>query len=325
MMDQKRLLVGPAPHLRGPASVPRIMADVIIALMPAVIWAIYIFGPAALMTLLTAILGAVVIELLWQRMTGQPVTIGDGSALLTGVILALNLPANLPWWMTLGGTLAAIILGKQLFGGLGNNPFNPAAVGRVFLLLSFPVAMSAKWLAVHDLTITSATPLGVLKNSGAIDLPSYRELFFGVVGGSMGEVSVLLLLLGAGYLLWRRVISWHIPASFLATMVVVALPFWLNDPIRFASPLFHILSGGAVIGAFFMATDMVTVPSNLRAQVFFGCGCGLLTMMIRLWGGYPEGVSFAILLMNAVGPLLERLNRPRRFGQRVDESHGEVK
>ncbi len=313
-MSAPQLRFGPAPHLHGGDSVPRVMTDVIVALMPAVIWAVYVFGHGALLTLVVALVGAVAIEALWQKCTGQQSTVADGSALVTGLILALNVPANLPWWMTLSGVLIALVFGKLVFGGLGHNPFNPAAVGRVFLLLSFPVAMTAQWQDPFSPVRTAATPLGILKNSGTAALPGNDLLFFGMKGGSMGEVSVFLLLLGAIYLLWRCRIGWEVPVSFLGTMALVALPFWQLDPVRFASPLFHLLTGGAVIGAFFMATDMVTMPLGRRARLAFGCGCGLITMMIRLWGGYPEGVSFAILIMNALAPLLERYLKGPRFG-----------
>jgi len=313
-MSSLDLRFGPAPHLHSGDSVPKVMTDVVVALMPAVIWAVYIFGPGAVMTLVTALVGAVAVEAIWQRCVGRPSTIGDGSALVTGLILALNVPANLPWWMTLSAVVIAIVFGKQVYGGLGHNPFNPAAVGRVFLLLSFPVAMTAQWQDAFAPLRTAATPLGILKNHGAAQLPSWDLLFFGMKGGSMGEISVFLLLLGAAYLLWRRRIGWEVPVSFLGTMAVVAFVFWRHDPARFASPLFHLLTGGAVIGAFFMATDMVTMPLGRKARLVFGCGCGLITMMIRLWGGYPEGVSFAILIMNALAPMLERYLHSPRFG-----------
>ena len=313
-MSAPKLVLAPAPHLHSGESVPRVMFDVILALMPAVIWAVYVFGPPALLTLVVAMIGAVAVETLWNRAIGRASTVGDGSALVTGIILALNVPSNLPWWMTLTGVIAAIIFGKQIYGGLGHNPFNPAAVGRVFLLLSFPVAMTAEWPDAFAPVRTAATPLGLLKNQGAANLPDLDVLFFGLKGGSMGEVSVFMLLLGAIYLLHRRVITWQVPVSFLATMAVIALPFWRLDPLRFASPLFHLLTGGAVIGAFFMATDMVTMPLGARARLAFGVGCGLITMLVRLWGGYPEGVSFAILIMNALAPMLERYLRAPRFG-----------
>ena len=311
-----KLSVSASPHIRSPEDTKKIMADVIISLVPTTIAGIILFGLPALWVVLASCLSAVIFEAVCQKMMGKPVTIRDFSAVVTGLLLALNLPSGIPLWMVVLGSAFAIGIGKQVFGGLGGNPFNPALVARVFLLISFPLQMTT-WPVTKFMkadAITQATPLATVKEAVKLDF-SYLDLFLGNRGGCIGEVSVVCLLIGAIYLLYKRHIAWHIPFSYIGTVATVSFLFWLKDP-KYGDPLFHILAGGLVLGAFFMATDYITSPLTPKAQILFGICCGIITMIIRLFGGYPEGVSFSILLMNAVVPLLNRwrLLRPRRFG-----------
>jgi len=322
---QKVPYLSSSPHIHSGATTERIMLDVLIALAPAALLAVVLFGWPALLLLSLSVAGCCATEALCQRFMGQAVTLRDNSAAITGVLLALNLPPSLPWWMVLLGAVIAILIGKQVYGGLGHNPFNPALVARVVLLISFPVQMT-RWSAPSPLLfdldgITAATPLGEMKSAVMLTgkLPAalqvgYTDYFLGAMSGCIGEVSALALLLGAAYLLARRVITWHIPASFLVSATLFSGLFWLADSGRYPNPVFHLFTGGMLLGAFFMATDMVTSPVTPRGMVLFGVGCGILTILIRLFGGYPEGVSFAILLMNATTPLIDRLTRPRVFG-----------
>jgi Na+-translocating ferredoxin:NAD+ oxidoreductase subunit D len=251
--------------------------------------------------------------------------ITDGSALVTGILLAFNVPSNIPWWIIVIGALASIGIGKLSFGGLGSNIFNPALVGRVFLLISFPVQMTS-W-PVNNRSgidaVTSATPLGIIKegitNGTPISeisksLPSTVEMLFGEIGGSLGEISALLLILGGLYMLFTKVITWHIPVSIIVTVGFVAGIFWLVNPEVYINPTYHILTGGLMLGAIFMATDMVSSPMNPKGQMIYGVGIGLITISIRLFGAYPEGISFAILIMNAFTPLINTYVKPKRFG-----------
>jgi len=259
-------------------------------------------------------------------MKREALTLCDGSAAITGVLLAFNLPSNLPIWIIVIGALFAIGVGKMSFGGLGNNPFNPALAGRVFLLLSFPVQMTT-WPEVGQLASyvdveTAATPLAIMKGvlNGApgvslSDLPGSLSLFLGQNGGCIGEVSVLALLLGLIYMLWRKIITWHIPVSILVTVFVFAAIMHLVNPELYVSPWIHLLSGGLMLGAVFMATDYVTSPMSKKGMLLYGVCIGLLTMVIRLFGAYPEGVSFAILIMNAFTPLINMYMKPKRFGE----------
>ena len=319
------LILSSSPHVHGGESTSRIMRDVVLSLLPASAAAVYFFGLPALWVLAICVVGCLACEALCQRLRGQPLSLADNSALVTGILLALNLPPTSPWWLALLGAVIAILLGKQVYGGLGHNPFNPALVARVVLLVSFPVQMTT-WTTPAPLfsgvdARTAATPLGEMQTAVMLTgrLPetlqgSLTDYFLGNMAGCAGEVSALALLAGAAYLFWRRVLTWHIPTSFLLSVVLVSGAFWMTDPTRYPSPLFHLLTGGMMLGVFYMATDMVTSPVTPRGMVIFGIGCGLLTVLIRLFGGYPEGVSFAILLMNAATPLIDRFVRPRLYG-----------
>jgi len=321
--------VSPSPHISGKDSVNSIMYGVIVALVPALLVSLYSFGVGALIVSLTAVVACLLFEYLIQTyLLKQKATISDGSAALTGLLLAFNVPSNLPIWMLLIGCLVAIGIAKMSFGGLGNNIFNPALVGRVFLLMSFPSNMTT-WplpmvnrMQLFDAT-TGATPLALLKEglmSGATitsmqsSLPSYVELATGTVGGSLGEVSAIALLIGGAYMLARKIITWHIPVSVIGTMLLLSGILWLIDPGHYADPLFHLFTGGVLLGALFMATDMVTSPMSAWGQIVFGVGIGLLTIIIRTFGAYPEGMSFAILIMNAFVPLINTYIKPKRFG-----------
>ena len=294
------------------------MRGVILALMPALLVGFYFFGFGALIVTLTSVISCVLFEYLIQRfMLKTKPTIHDGSAIVTGVLLAMNLPANIPFWMVILGALFAIGVAKMSFGGLGNNPFNPALAGRVFLLISFPVAMTT-WPVPSPLSITyldaatGATPLSTLKGSHA-EIPQLLDLLTGNMGGSLGEVSAVAILLGLLYLLVRKIITWHIPVSILLTVAVFTGILYLANPEEFASPTFHLLTGGLMLGAVFMATDYATSPMNKRGMVIYGVGIGVITVVIREFGAYPEGVSFAILIMNAFTPLINHYIKPRRF------------
>jgi electron transport complex protein RnfD len=295
------------------------MYGVLIALAPAFLASVYYFGLGALLVTLVSVASCVLIEYLIQRfLMRQAPAVSDGSAILTGVLLAFNLPSNLPVWIIFIGALAAIGLGKMSFGGLGNNIFNPALVGRVFLLISFPAQMTT-WPLPGKLPMTyldgetGATTLSLLK-SGAGVLPSFPDMLMGNMGGSLGEVSAAALLLGFVFLLARRIIRWHIPVAVLGTVFAFSGLFYLIDPLTYADPLVHLLSGGLLLGAIFMATDYVTSPMSGGGMLVYGVGIGLLTFVIRLYGSYPEGVSFAILIMNAFTPLINTYFKPKLFG-----------
>ncbi len=317
-------IVTTSPHIHSPDSIPKVMYSVVIALIPAVLISIFFFGMAALMVYLIAVLSCLAAEAACQKIMGRPITIADGSILVTGVLLAMNLPPSSPWWLVLIGSVVAVVLGKQIYGGLGYNPFNPVLVARVVLLISFPVQMTT-WTSPSPLfsgadLVTIATPLGELKTElmlkGAIDLTKYNYLDFttGFMGGSLGEMSVIALLLGAAFLFYRKYITWHIPVSYIGTVFVITGIFWFIDPTIYANPVFHVLCGGLILGAFFMATDMVTSPVYPLGMIIFGIGCGAITVVIRLFGGYPEGVAFSILLMNAATPIIDRYTEPKKFG-----------
>ncbi len=328
----KLLNVSGSPHVHSDESTKKIMWRVNLALAPSLIVAIAFFGLNALLISLVSVACCVLFQWLIEKYIMKvPSTICDGSAVVTGLLLAFNVPATSQMiWLVAIGALVAIGIGKMSFGGLGKNPFNPALVGRVFLLISFPVQMTTwpqvgKWFPMSLDTTTGATPLGIIKEGltqdgatiqsviEANNLPSLTEIFLGHMGGSLGEVSALAILIGAIYLLCKKIISWHIPVAFIGTAFIFSGILWLCNCEQFIDPVTTILSGGIMLGACFMATDMVTSPMTKSGQLIFGIGCGLLTIIIRNWGNYPEGVSFAILLMNSMTPLLNRWCKPKRF------------
>ena len=301
------------------------------ALVPMLLTGIAFFGLNALLISLVSVACCCLFQWLIEKFILKvPSTVCDGSAVVTGLLLAFNVPATADMiWLVALGALVAIGVGKMSFGGLGKNPFNPALVGRVFMLISFPVQMTTwptvgKWFPMSLDTVSGATPLGVikegLKNGQSMseimannDLPSLVDIFLGHMGGSFGEVCALAILIGAIYLLCCKIISWHIPVAFIGTAFIFSGILWQTDPTQFIDPVTTILTGGIMLGACFMATDMVTSPMSKSGQLIFGAGCGLLTIIIRNWGAYPEGVSFAILLMNSVTPLINRWCKPQRF------------
>ena len=328
------LTVSPAPHIHGRLSASQCMYSVIIALLPAFAVSLYFFGVGALIVTLTSILSCIVVEYLIQKfLLKEKPTIGDGSAILTGLLLGFNLPSNLPIWIVIIGSLVAIGITKMAFGGLGINLFNPALAGRVFLLISFPTYMtqwplpvSSRWSYTD--AETGATLLSKLKEEGSqwIGQVNISDLWIGNQGGSLGEVGAIALLIGFAFLLYRRIISWHIPVSILATVFVFSFALGLGEELSAPQPagawqhafdfaLIQLLSGGLLLGAIYMATDYVTSPMTSRGMVIYGIGIGLLTVIIRQWGGYPEGVSFAILIMNAFTPLINNYIKPKRYGR----------
>lgn len=319
--------ISPSPHVHGGDSIEKNMYGVLIALVPTFIFSIVFFGLGAILVTLTSVVACLVFEYVIQKyLMKQRPTIWDGSAIITGVLLAFNLPSSLPLWIVVIGALVAIGIGKMSFGGLGNNIFNPALVGRVFLLISFPVQMTT-WpvpngFATAD-AVTGATPLALVKeavkNGQAVGdtLSSVgittSNLILGNIGGSLGEVAAIGLLLGFAYMLIRKIISWHIPVAIFATVIVFSGILNLADPAQFAGPVFHLFTGGLMLGAIFMATDYVTSPMTHKGMLIYGVGIGLLTVIIRVFGAYPEGMSFAILIMNGFTPLINRYCKPRRF------------
>lgn len=325
-----KLTMALSPHVHGGNSVKKIMYGVIIAMLPALAVSLFYFGLGALQITLVAVASCVLFEWIIQKylLKGKP-SISDGSAIITGILLAFNVPSNLPIWMIIIGSLVAIGVAKMSFGGLGNNPFNPALVGRVFLLISFPVDMTS-WpspvinrLALVDAQ-TGATPLAVIKEGLAngeplsnlmSKVPDIWHMFLGEMGGSLGEISAFAILIGGIYMLMKKIITWHIPVSVLASVAIFAGILHLVSPEQYADPLFHLVTGGLMLGAIFMATDMVTSPMTPIGQIIFGVGIGVLTVLIRVFGAYPEGVSFAILIMNAFVPLIDKGFKPKRFGE----------
>lgn len=326
----RRLVVAASPHIRGPASTPMIMWNVVGSLIPLVAAATWFFGPSALIVVSASVVGA----LMTERVFGKGGTIADGSAVITGLLLGLTLPAGMPMWMAALGGFVAIGFGKLLFGGLGHNIFNPALLGRAFLQAAFPVAITTwpkygvSWWTLRGDNfalpfmqargvdaITSATPLGLMKFEHTTT--NLRHLVLGTTGGSLGETAGLVILFCGGYLALRGFLNWRIPASILATVAVFAGSLHAIDPARYPSALFMLFSGGLMLGAVFMATDMVTAPVTNGGRWVFGVGIGLLLMIIRVWGGLPEGVMYAILLMNALVPFINRVTQPRVFGTRL--------
>ncbi len=331
-----KLLLSSSPHFYGKTSVKKLMYGVLIALLPTLFVSIYFFGLGAVIVTLTAVLSAVVFEYLITRFfLKQEPTIRDGSAVITGLLLAFNVPSNLPIWIIIIGSFVAIAIAKMSFGGLGANPFNPALIGRVFLFISFPVQMTSwpvpspitkHFLGYTDVT-TGATPLGLLQegtmNNQSVDsimqmkeMPvDYIQMLIGNMGGSFGEVAGLAILLGLGYMLYKKIITWHIPVAVIGSAALFSGALWLADSTQFADPVFHILTGGLLLGAIFMATDYVTSPMSKKGMIIYGVGIGALTLLIRVFGSFPEGVSFAILIMNAFVPLINMYIKPNKFGK----------
>ena len=326
------LNVSPSPHVHGKESTQKLMFNVVIALIPAFFTSVFYFGIGAIIVTVTSLVSCLIFEYIIQKyILKKPISITDGSALVTGILLAFNLPSNIPVLIIIIGSFISIAVAKMTFGGLGNNPFNPALVGRVFMLISFPVQMTSwpvpKGFATgYTDAVTGATPLAIIKEglkngeplSGLMEhIPTPAQMFLGDMGGSMGEVAAVALLIGFVYLLVRRVITWHIPVSIIGSMALFTLILWLANPEKNADPMFHILAGGVLLGAIFMATDYVTSPMVPRAMIIYGCGIGIITVIIRVYGAYPEGVSFAILIMNAFVPLMNAYIKPKRFGEEV--------
>lgn len=335
MMNTSKLTVSLSPHVSKGDSVPNLMYSVLIALIPAFLVSVYFFGLDAIRAQLIAIAACVFFEWLIQKfLIKGDTTITDGSAILTGALLAFNVPANIPWFILVIGALVSIGIGKMSFGGLGKNPFNPAMVGRVFMLISFPVQMT-RWPKVEVLNFamtdaeTGATPLAIMKeglsNGESVSqimssMPtSYSNWLTGEMGGSLGEISALALILGGIYLVWKKVIPVHIPFAVLGSAALFSGILHLINPELYAGPAFHLLTGGLMLGAIYMATDYVTSPVTSKSMWIYGAGIGIITILIRVFGGYPEGVSFAILIMNAFVPLLDKWFKPRLFGAKKEK------
>lgn len=330
----KRLLVSPSPHIHGSNSTQILMRDVIIALAPTVLVTIYFFGLSAIKLFLIGVVSCVGIEYLIQKyiLKVKP-TVNDYSAALTGLLLALNLPVSSPWWLIIIGSIVAIGVAKMTFGGLGQNIFNPALVGRVFLLVSFPVLMTnwsvpQAWAFSGVDAFSGATPLSLINEGLAqgntieqiiMKNPNlgYSNMLFARLGGSMGEISALALIAGFIYLLIRKVIKPHIPITIISTVFIMTGIFWLIDPSHNTDPIFNVLTGGVLLGSIFMATDYVTSPMSNMGMIIYGIGIGIITVLIRMFGAFPEGISFAILIMNAVVPLLNKYIKPKRFAKEV--------
>lgn len=308
-MNELNLTVSSSPHIRAKHSTASIMQNVLIALLPALAVAGYVFGVWALALVAICVISCVVTEGIIQKLLKKPITINDWSAVVTGVLLAFNLPINAPWWIAVIGSVFAIAIVKQCFGGLGQNFMNPALAARAFLLASWPTRMtSSAYIPVTD-TVTTATPLALLKAGELSSMPTTLDLFLGMNGvyGCIGEISAAALLLGGIYLIVRGIISWRIPVIYIATVAIFALLIGQD-------PLVHISAGGLMLGAFFMATDYASSPVTPKGQIVYAIGCGLLTMIIRAYGGYPEGVSYSILLMNVATPLIERFTQNKIYG-----------
>lgn len=313
-LKQYNLEVTVSPHIEIDDHILRRMWETFFALIPAGIAGIYIFGMQSFYIIWVSIAAALFTEWFCQRLQGKKTTVLDGSALITGLLLAYNLPPETPLWIAALGSFFSIAIAKQLFGGLGFNIFNPALAGRAFLMASWPKYMTS-WVNPQwqvD-TLATATPLGIIKEKLSYSLPSYWDLFIGNHGGCIGEVCVVALLIGGLYLIFKNYISWQIPASFILTLGIFSWLF-MGKGLFKGDFLFSILAGGAILGAFFMATDYVTAPLTKKGKIIFGIGCGFLTFVIRKWGGYPEGVSYSILMMNAATPIIDRFSRPRKYG-----------
>jgi len=327
----KKFVISGSPHVHQDLTVPKLMYGVVIAMIPAMLVSFYMFGLGAARVFLITILACLFFEYVIQRyLIKGPITINDGSALVTGVLLAFNVPSSVPAWMLIVGALVSVGMGKMSFGGLGKNPFNPALVGRVFMLISFPVEMttwpkpivSRGYFSFAGLdekvmdTITGPTPLAILQEEGAGAVSTNMNLLLGQMSGSMGEISALALLIGGFYMIFKKIITWHTPVAYFGSAFVLAGILWLADPTMYADPLFHMVTGGMMLGVFYMATDYVSSPTSAKGQIIFGAGAGVLTILIRVFGAYPEGVSFAILIMNAFTPLINSQIKPKRFGHK---------
>ena len=318
-MDKKtysNLVVSSAPHLVTSMDTTKIMLMVLIGLAPSFLVSIYVFGMRVIALTVVCVVASMFFEWAWNKLMHKKQTVGDLSAAVTGTLIAFNVPAGLPYWIAIVGCFVAIIVVKQLYGGMGKNIVNPAITARIVLFISFATEMTTWPLPRMAADATStATPLGVLAEGGA-ELPSNMQMFLGFIGGSMGEVSAIALLIGGLFLIWKKIISPIIPCCFIGTVFVFALIYYAatgnGDALQMA--IFHVLAGGVMLGAFFMATDYVTSPLLPMGKVIFGIGCGLLTMIIRLWGQYPEGVSFSILIMNCLTPLIENFCQNRLYG-----------
>ena len=321
-MQEIKLTVASSPHVRCNETIPKIMWNVVAALVPAAAFGVYYFGVNALVNIIVAIVSAVIFEFLWEKAMHKRITITDGSAVITGLLLAMTCPPSLPWWMSIVGSFLAIVVCKQAMGGLGYNIFNPAHVGRAGLMVSWPVAMTT-WTQVNGTVIdgvAGATPLNVFKHGGSDALfqlfgtndwsSIYQSLFFGFRNGSLGETSTVLLILGGLWLIYKGYVNWQVPVVMIATVGILTGAVYGSANVA----LFQMMAGGLIIGAFFMASDMVTAPINVKGQVIFALGCGLITVLIRVLGGYPEGVCYSILLMNTLTPLIDRLVKPTVFG-----------
>ena len=342
------LKISGSPHVHANESIKKIMYSVIYAMIPAMLVSFYFFGLDAVRVMAVSVVACIAVEYLIQKyLIKGDLTINDGSAIVTGVLLAFNVPSNLPTWIIVVGAIVAIGIAKMAFGGVGKNPFNPALVGRVFLLISFPVQMTT-WPVAKPLfgkvtdAVTGATFLGNIKEQAnnldagkttvgellekglpqynelgeviGYQVTNYQELLLGQMGGSLGEISVIALILGAIFMFAKKTITWQIPVAYLGSSFLFALIFWLIDPSIYLNPLYHMIAGGLILGVFYMATDMVSSPMSSKGMIVYGIGCGVITMVIRFWGGYPEGVSFAILIMNAFAPIINSSMKPKRFG-----------
>lgn len=321
MYDFSKVVITSSPHIKSKEDTKSIMLDVLLALIPSLAVSTYVFGLRAILMTAVSIIACMVFEAIYDKIVGKENTVMDLSAAVTGVLLAFVCPVTLPYWMLIIGDGIAIIFAKCIFGGLGKNFINPALAGRAFLLASWPVAMTT-WVAARSHVglgstadvVSTATPMAILKGSAEGDLPSVMSVFLGVTGGSMGEVSAVLLLVGGIYLLVRKVITIQIPASYILTVAVLAAIFPAEGYGHLEYMLYAIFGGGLMLGAIFMATDYSTTPVSKKGQIVFGIGCGLLTTMIRFFGGYPEGVCYSILLMNTTVWLIDKYTRPTKFG-----------
>lgn len=309
----KKLIVSSSPHIRSKEKVDHVMRDVVIALIPAILASIYFFRLGAVKILVFAVVSAVITEAVCQKMMKRPVTINDWSAAVTGILLAFNIPATASWWIPVIGSMFAIIIVKQIFGGLGHNFMNPALAGRAMLIASWPVQMT-NWVTPGPDAVSTVTPLAILGGEAdpSIVLPSLTDLIIGNIGGCIGETSAIFLILGGVYLVYKKVITPRIPLIYIGTVAVLTL---IIGGFDITYMLYHIFGGGLMLGAIFMATDYASSPVTPKGQVIFALGCGIITTVIRVYGGYPEGVSYSILFMNVVAPLLDKYTSPRLFGE----------